>query len=146
MFRIKYKIITEQFEKIESISDEEIQYKFLLGNLSMFSTDAVIDIEWEWVPLLDFAYCLKGIADRLKAKKNNKDFFEFTENAETLEFIKEGEQLKIIASFTSTIITTTFLAFDEAVNDFHSHISKHIRTYLLTEPPIVLQKYLSAEA
>src|SRR5256885_7474594 len=127
MFRIEYKIVTEQFEEIEHISDEEIRYSFLLGNISLFSSDAAIEMEWEWIPLLEYAYCLKGIADSLKANNTTKGYFEFTENAEKLEFLRESEQLKIVASFSSTIIAMTLAEFEKVVNDFHSNISEHIR-------------------
>lgn len=145
MFQIEYKIMREQFKEIERISEEEIHYNFLLGNLTLFSSDTKIEMEWEWIPLLDFAYCLNAIGSNLKTK-DNKDCFEFTENAETLEFLKEREQLKITASFSSAIITTTFTEFEKAVSHFHYTISEYIRGKIPSEPPKTLQKYLFVEA
>ncbi|MFC7526254.1 hypothetical protein ACFQRK_20000 [Parapedobacter sp. GCM10030251] len=145
MFRIEYKIITEQLQEIEYISDEEIRYDFLLGNVSLFSSHAEIEMEWEWIPLLDFAYCLQMIVSNLKANDTTKEYFEFTENAETLEFSRQREKLKIVASFSSTVIETTFVDFEKAVYDFHLNISEYIRRSILGEPPSVLQKYLSVE-
>ncbi len=143
MFKIEYKIIQEQFTGIERISEKEIQYNFLLGNITLFSSDTKIEIEWEWVPLLDFAYCLKEIVSNLKINAVAKEYFEFTENAETLEFSRQAEQLNIIASFSSTIIETTLAAFEKAVSNFHSAISKYIQEKLSHKPPKILQKYLS---
>lgn len=145
MFRIEYKIITEQLQEIEYISDEEIRHDFLLGNVSLFSSDAEIEMEWEWIPLLDIAYCLQMIGSNLKANVTAKEYFEFTENAETLEFSRQREKLKIVASFSSTVIETTFVDFEKAVYDFHLNISENIRRSILGEPPSVLQKYLSVE-
>ncbi len=146
MFRIEYKIITERLEEIEHISDEEIQYRFLLGNVSLLSFDNAIKMEWEWIPLLDFAYCMQQIVNSQKANRAiAKEYFEFTENAETLEFSRQNEQLKIAASFSSAIIKTTLASFEKAVYDFHFSISEHIRRNITSEPSSVLQKYLSVE-
>lgn len=143
MFRIEYKIITEQLQEIEHISDEEIRYSFLLSNVSLLSSNAEIEMEWEWIPLLDFAYSLKGIVSNLKANDATKEYFEFTENAESLEFSRKREQVKISASFSLMIIETTLEDFEKAVYDFHFSISEHIRRNISQEPPKVLQKYLS---
>jgi hypothetical protein len=145
MFRIEYKIIKEQFQEIEYISDDEIRYDFLSGNVSLFSFNAKIEIEWEWLPLLDFAYCLQMIISNLKANDTAKEYFEFTENSETLEFLKQREQLKIVASFSPKVIETTFVDFEKAVYDFHLDISEYVRKNILGEPPSVLLKYLSVK-
>lgn len=143
MFRIEYTIIHCQFIGIEKMSDEEIRSYFLLGNVLLTSSDAKIEMEWEWIPLLDFAYCLKQIGSRLRDDDPAKDLFEFTENAETLKFFKHMEQVRIEASFSSRIIETTLGEFEKAVKDLHSGISEYIRKCISSEPPIVLQKYLS---
>lgn len=144
MFNIKYEIISEQFDDVNNITDEEIQYNFLLGNVYLHSTNAEIEMEWEWIPLLDFAYCLQKIATNLKGDDTIKEYFEFTENTETLEFSRQGEQLKIVASFSSIIIETMFVDFEKAIYDFHIGISEYIRNNTTNELPSVLQKYLSS--
>lgn len=145
MFRIDYKIITEQLKELEYISDEEIRYNFLLGNVSLISSDAEIEMEWEWIPLLDFAYCLHMIVSNLKANDTAKEYFEFTENAETLEFSRQEEQLKIVASFSSTVVEAIFIDFEKTVYDFHFSISEYVRMNTSGELPRILQKYLVVE-
>jgi hypothetical protein len=144
MLRIEYKII-ENFEgEIDSISDEDICYNFLLGNVSILSSDAVIDMDWEWIPLLDFAYCLRRIERLINTNSKAKEYFEFTENAETLEFSKEAEQLRISASFSPVTIITTLKDFEIATKEFHLSIGRYVRESVLTkEPPKSLKKYLS---
>lgn len=143
MFRIEYKIIRQQLKEIENISDEEIRYNFLLGNVSLLSSNAEIKMEWEWIPLLDFSYCLQMIVSNLKSNNVTKEYFEFTENVETLEFSRQKEQIKTVASFSPIVIETTFVDFEKAVHDFHFNISEYIRSGILGEPPSVLRKYLS---
>lgn len=145
MFRIEYKVIQEEFTGIERMSEEEIRYNFLLGNLILFSPNTRIEMEWEWIPLLDFAYGLKEIVSNLKNNDYSKEYFEFTENAETLEFSRQKESLKIVATFSSVVIETTLKSFEKAIYDFHFSISEYIRRNISKERQIVLKKYLSVE-
>ena len=145
MFNIKYEIISDQLNDVKGITEEEIHYNFLLGNLFLFTPKAEIEMEWEWIPLLDFAYCLKKVVSTLKISNIVKECFEFTENAETLEFSRQSEKLKIIASFSSIVVETTFADFEQAVFDFHISISEYIRGNISNDPPGVLQKYLSVK-
>jgi len=146
MLLVEYKIIDEVVGEIENITDEEIRYNFLLGNVSLISSSALIEMEWEWIPLLDIAFSLKEIARNIKTNHKSKECFEFTENAETLEFSKEAEQVKISASFSPAVILSTLKDFENATNKFHSDISKYIRNNIISEePPKNLQKYLSIE-
>ncbi len=103
-------------------------------------------MQWDWIPLLDFAYCLQVISNSLKSNGIAKECFEFTENAETLEFLREREQVKIIASFCLTQIETRFVDFEKGVRDFHVSISEFIRMKISNDPPVVLQKYLSSKS
>jgi hypothetical protein len=145
MFRIEYKITSGQPEELKHTSDEEVRYNFLLGNVSFISSNTEIEMEWEWIPMLDFAYCLQMIVSSLKVKDTAKEYYEFTENAESLEFSRQGEQLKIIASFSSAVVEAIFADFEMAVNDFHISISDYVRTNTSGELPSVLQKYLVVE-
>lgn len=143
MFGIDYKIITAPRQEIEYITEEEIQYKFLLGNVFLFSSNGEIKMEWGWIPLLDFAYCLKMIVKNLKANNTAKEYFEFTENNEKLEFSREGEQLKIRTTFPMPILETTLTEFEKALYEFHINISGNVRRTVKGELPSILQKYLS---
>lgn len=143
MFGIKYKIVEGSVENIEAIKDEEIHYNFLLGNVSFFTEDCSIDMDWEWIPLLDFAFCLSKILLSLSEKDLSKESFEFTESSETIEFSKVGGSIKILASFSPTEIITTLDEFEKAVNNFHLDISKYVREYILDdESQSNLEKYL----
>jgi|LakMenE01Jun11ns_1017448.scaffolds.fasta_scaffold9765424_1 hypothetical protein len=146
MLQIEYKIIDEFVGEIGNISDEEISYSFLLGNVSLISSDKMIEMNWEWIPLLDFAYCLKAIGKNLKIDGKSNECFEFTENTETINFSKEVNQLKISTSFSPVVILTTVKDFEIAITEFHSSISNYIREHIVfKDPPKNLQKYLSIE-
>ncbi|MCE6991160.1 hypothetical protein [Dyadobacter sp. CY323] len=144
MFKIQYKIQSEQFNDVRNITEDEIHYDFLLGSLSLLASDAEIDMEWDWIPLLDFAYCMKEIVFALKKYDVAFEIFEFTENSEILKFSLHNDQLKVSASFSSIFIDTSLTDFESAVMDFHLSISNYIRTNVI-ELPKVLSKYLFVE-
>lgn len=140
MFSIDYKITNNYSFETGAISDEEIRYDLLLGNVSFVDDANVIEMEWEWIPLLDFAYCLHEIVNNLK--DNDTEYFEFTENVDVLKFLKKDEYLEISSSFSTIIIDITFKDFENAVNIFHFNISDYIRKNISNDIPHVLQKYL----
>ena len=95
MFNIEYEIVTASFDNIEAMTDEQLRYDFLLGNIIFKSKDMVIDMAWRWIPLLDFSISLLEICKSLSNKVIANDYFEFTESADRIEFLKNGNILKI---------------------------------------------------
>lgn len=143
MLKIEYKIINDNIHKFKSLNNAQIHYYFLLGDVSIISDYEIIDINWNWIPLLDFADCLGHILSDLK-NGSNKEYFEFTENEATIEFSLEKDELKIKASFLpKNIIKTSLDDFEKAINIFHSKISKYIRESISGEIPSILEEYLA---
>lgn len=145
MFEIEYEIIEKKFNGIEKITAGEIRFDFLLGSVALCSSDDRINMDWEDIPLLDFVYGLQVIIKRLKICTSGGEDFDFTDNPEILKFSKNGELMTITPSFSTTIIETTFIDFESAVNIFHVSISEYIRGNMSSNPPKVLEKYLSID-
>ena len=142
MFRIEYKI-EEDSISIENISVEDIQYNIFAGVVSFHSSDLVIDIDWDWIPLVDFAYCLHSILKSFRSKINDKQIFEFTENDEYLMFSLDKNRVNISGSFSSIQINTTLDEFEKGVSEFHLSISDFVRSRIVGKNiPDVLQNYL----
>ena len=142
MFEIKYKIVTENFNDINNITDEYIQYKFLLGSVSICMINDKIPMDWEWIPLLDFAYSLRNIVSLLKETKNDIEYFEFTESNETLNFAKFQNLIKITTSFSSIELIVSSEVFESEIILFHSRISNYVRRHVPNYIPENLEKYL----
>lgn len=142
MFRIEYKI-EEDSISIENISEEDIQYNSFTGFVSFHSSDLIIDIHWDWIPLLDFAFCLHSILKSFQSKINDKQIFEFTENDEYLMFSLDENRVNISGSFSSIQINTTLDEFENGVCEFHLSISDFVRSKLVGKNiPEFLQNYL----
>jgi hypothetical protein len=130
MFKVDYNIIRGSINNIDIITDEELRYNSLLGNV-VFSLGGVkIDMSWEWVPLLDFSFCLSEITTALQDQEEATECFEFTESTETLKFSKKGNILKILPSFSSNTIITQFDDFKKEVKKFRYDIISYIKGQL----------------
>ena len=91
MYYIDYSIITASFDDLEVMTEEELRYNFLLGNVVFNSANTSIDMQWEWIPLLDFSFSLFQIVKSLSYKENSFESFEFTESTENIKFVREGK-------------------------------------------------------
>lgn len=145
MFKIEYKINSTSLEDLNVITEENIRYNFLQGSVYFYTEDGRLEMEWEWIPLLDFSFCLSNITTALMHKDEAKEYFEFTESAETIEFFKKGGLLKIIPSFSDDVLNTSFDNFSRETKVFHSNISKYIKESVFREVPSILNKYISVD-
>ncbi|HEY2584117.1 MAG TPA: hypothetical protein VGI43_20080 [Mucilaginibacter sp.] len=127
MYKINYDVIDGSFDKIETIRDDKLRYNFLLGNVVFSSDEVKIEMEWHWIPLLDFSLCLSYIANALSNKEKASECFDFTESGETLEFSRDKANLKIVPSFCSNIIEITFDEFNKEVKKLHDDIRIYIK-------------------
>ncbi len=144
MFRIEYEIITASFDNLESLTEEELRYNFLLGNV-MFKTDQdIINMDWEWIPLLDFSLCLYEINKKLSNRESLIQVFEFTESAEIIEFLNTADNLKISPSFSSNNIEIPINEFDSGVRNFYYKIGLLIKEKTANKVvSTALNKYLT---
>jgi hypothetical protein len=60
-----------------------------LGNVVFETKDAVLGMDWGWIPVVDFAVAMAMIAKSLKIGENNREVFEFTESDATITFRRE---------------------------------------------------------
>ena len=97
------------------------------NNTTPNSANTSIDMQWEWIPLLDFSFSLFQIVKSLSNKENSFESFEFTESTENIKFVREGSTLKILPSFSPNTIYTTFDEFNNEVQTFHKKISVYIK-------------------
>lgn len=127
MFKIEYRILPASFDDIESITEEELRYTFLLGDVVFRYADTTIDMAWGWIPLLDFSLNLMQICNSLKLKQDCFEYFEFTESEETLKFERLNNELRILPSFGVHTISMRFDDFEKEVQVFYRGIKNFIK-------------------
>lgn len=126
MFRIKYQIISKNLFNNQALSKEHLHYDIFLGNVQFLSIDREIKMNWEWIPIFDLAFCLQQISFALGNLPSGEEYFEFTENVETIIFSKNNCTLVIKTSFSSVILEVDFGEFKSEVYSFYNSIYKEI--------------------
>jgi hypothetical protein len=128
IFEIKYRFTGNRPETISDSNVDEmtLRYDLFLGSVSFKQGDKKIPMEWEWIPLLDFALCLSTICTQLDKQEKGKEIFEFTESDATLTFQREKDKCKISASFTDVVLTVNYNVFQKTVQLFRKEITTDI--------------------
>ncbi len=144
MFLIEYNFSTTSRFNATSEDELSLRYLFFTGDLFFRDGNKVIILDWDWIPLFDFAICLSEISDSLQGGDVNQMEFEFTESDEWIRFQKDGEEILIQFSFTEETLVLKFVDFRNAVLKFYKNIIFDIsaRNNELNNNPAFL-KYLN---
>jgi hypothetical protein len=129
MFQIKYSFSdTYKLTKIDYkiVDDLTIRYNLFLGNVFLQKNSKKIDLNWEWIPLLDFAICLKSICLTFANKKILIKEFEFTESDDVLIFEKKINEIIITTSYSNEKLIINYKQFLLEVKRFYSNLTDTI--------------------
>lgn len=126
MFEIKYSFSNSAHFDITRADEGDLRYSLFLGNLILKTINNSIIIDWNWVPLFDFAICLVQICNKLLKEEIKKAEFEFTESDEKLIFHKNGNSVKICTTFSDEILEMTFENFQMGARDFYKAVVSEI--------------------
>ncbi len=122
MFEIIFSFSNSNDRNVVNADEIALRYNFFLGSLYLKKADQSILIDWNWVPLIDFAICLHAICGNLIGKTHGEEEFEFTESDSKIIFKKNGDNLKIVTSFSNEILEMSFEEFQNAVKEFYKNI------------------------
>lgn len=122
MFEIKYSFSDSAYLDITKATEEDLRYNLFLGSLILKTRNNSIIIDWDWVPIFDFAICLAAICDILLKKETGEAEFEFTESDEKLIFQKDATSIKISTTFSDETLELTPETFEITVRDFYKAV------------------------
>lgn len=125
MFKIKYTLssLYNTQDKFELFEEIDFHYNFLCGSLFLWNETLSIDIDWEWVPILDFAYFMMTII-----LDKNDATFEFTESDMTIKFKFEDGSVQINPCWLNEkSLVIPLIEFEEVVRDFYSDLLDYIK-------------------
>ncbi len=102
MIGLAYSLLTEPDAgtDLRSASAEDLHYRLFTGDVVFRANDADFGTDWGWVPVLDFAVCLRSVAGSLVQEQVDEDRFEFTECDEAILFRRLGDRTQIGATFS----------------------------------------------
>jgi len=126
MFEIKYRFAGNYTEDLKAVDEMTLRYELFTGSLWLEKDDKKIAMDWKWIPLLDFALCLRTLCNHLGKQPKGEEVFDFTESDATLTFRREENKCELFASFSDTSFIMSFTEFQEAVQQFCEKVGADI--------------------
>ena len=130
MFQIKYSF-SNSYEQsdvnYDSVDDTEMRYSLFLGSLILETKSSKIELDWEWIPLLDFAVCFLSIYLELFGKNKFRKQFEFTESDGLLFVERIDDRMSISTSYSDETIEMSFNEFSSGIKNFYSRLTNEIK-------------------
>lgn len=130
MFQINYSFSSsyEQSDvNYDSVDDTTIRYRLFLGSLILETKSSKIKLDWDWIPLLDFAVCFLSIYLEFFGKTHCKQQLEFTESDGLLHVEKQGKEISISTSYSDEIIEMSFDEFSSEIKRFYLSLTSEIK-------------------
>ena len=126
MFKINYNISTTANSDLSKANEADLRYNLFLGSLILKTSKSSIVIDWDWIPLFDFALCLISISIILSKNEMIETDFEFTESDEKLIFKKQNNDISILSTFSDDILELKFNDFQTSSKSFYNEIVDEI--------------------
>lgn len=101
---------------LRTASPEELHYLCFPGDIVFVVEGADLSARWGWVPVLDFAITLRATVRALAAEPEAK--LEFTESDETIRFTREGDRVRVGATYTEAAATADRAELEAAAERF----------------------------
>jgi len=151
MIELNYHFSTEWNHKVDCINlegaDETmLRYNAFLGDIKLRVDGIELGTDFGWVPIVDFAVCLKQIVVNLGVSETGEALFDFTESDAAIRFERKGQYVEIGPNYTTASGKVLFGDFVAAVKAFVAHLradvinrfpslgSNHVFNHLMGKP------------
>lgn len=101
-------------------------YSCFLGDIVFEVDDVDLSVRWGWVPVFDFAFQMRRIADALS--EGEDQVYSFTESDYTIEFTLQGERIEIRAEYAKTVATVSVSEFSRAAEGMFTRARQRIES------------------
>lgn len=101
-------------------------YSCFLGDIVFEVGDVDLSARWGWVPVFDFAFQMRRIADALS--EGEAQVYSFTESDFTIEFTPQGECIEIRAEYAKTVVTVSVSEFLSAAEGMFTRARQRIES------------------
>jgi hypothetical protein len=118
MFEIKYRFAGNYPEDVKNADEMTLRYELFLGSLWLEKDNKMISMDWEWIPLLDFALCLHTIYEELNKQVKGEEIFYFTESDAIVTFRRAKDKCEIFTSLSDISLMMSYAEFQDAVQQF----------------------------
>ncbi|WP_430379881.1 hypothetical protein [Streptomyces sp. B1-3] len=81
------------------VSRADLRWYYFLSDLTFTIDEAELTPPWSWTPVFDFLWSMKGALEHLE--RSEPTTIGFTENAELIRFVPEGEKVRVSCTYTT---------------------------------------------
>jgi hypothetical protein len=103
-----------------------LRYDVLLGDVIFIVNEADFSAKWGWVPIVDFAACLRYIVHELHEKNSPEDKFVFTESDATICFKREGSEVNVSTNYTTGEASVPLDELRTAIDSFAQRVNREL--------------------
>jgi hypothetical protein len=120
-----WKMVSDQTD-LANADEMDLRYSVLLGDVVFKEGSHDFSARWGWVPIVDFAASLRGIAAGLDERDCAEATFEFTESDATLSFRRKGEAILITSSYSLGEARVPLRDLVAAVDAFAGRVAREL--------------------
>ncbi|MGV9644569.1 hypothetical protein [Streptomyces sp. NPDC003514] len=85
----------------------ELRWYYFLSDLTFAIDEAELSPPWSWTPVFDFLWSMKGALEHLE--RGERTTISFTENAELISFVPDGESVRVSCTYASAEAVCTIV-------------------------------------
>lgn len=85
---------------LAAVSRADLRWYYFLSDLTFTIGEAELSPPWSWTPVFDFLWSMKGALEHLE--RGERTTIGFTENAELISFLPEGEEVRVSCTYATT--------------------------------------------
>lgn len=106
------------------VGEVSLRYDCFLGDIIFKVAGVDMSAQWGWVPILDFAICMRMIGDTLSLGR--PDVFDFTESGVIIDFIPRGNEVVITPEYAPGASVVLMSEFQNAAEQMLSQVRARI--------------------
>lgn len=81
------------------VSRADLRWHCFLSDLEFTIGETELSPPWSWTPVFDFLWSMKGALEQLE--RGERTTIGFTENAELINFLPEGEKVRVSCTYAT---------------------------------------------
>jgi hypothetical protein len=150
MIEIDYRLSPDRAMKPGEINlaeadDVTLHYSIFLGDVILRVDNVDFSTHWGWVPILDFAVCLRSVIEDLSTGKEQSSI-DFTESEAEIIFRRVSDLILITSNYNNHHATTTYRELSDASVAFSVRVFSDVqRLYPEASQNTAIKKLLQRE-
>jgi hypothetical protein len=122
---LDYRLNEDRETDWSSVTEEDLRYRVVLGNLVFHVGDKDFSADWGWIPMVDLAASFAEIVRKLEGGSASETF-EFTESDAWVRFERKGEKVLVSTSYGEGVGEIALHSASEAIRSFRERLRSEL--------------------